>query len=85
MTDRINALNVVLNRDIRDDDVEAVVKAIHMIRGVADVGLNVAEPQDYEARARVRSDIESKLRQAVTTICRGELPEYLDEEKHRLK
>lgn len=84
MTDRISALTVVLNRDIRVDDVEVVTNAIRMIRGVASVELNVVDPLEHMARMRVRNDIESKLRTAVTAICRGELPDYLDEEKHRL-
>jgi hypothetical protein len=84
MTDRISALTVVLNQDIRSDDVEVITNAIRMIRGVASVDLNVVEPREHIARERVRSDIESKLRTAVTTICRGELPDWLDEEKHRL-
>ena len=37
MTDRIRTLSVVLEQDFRDDDVQCVVDAIHMIRGVGKV------------------------------------------------
>lgn len=34
MSDRINALTVVLERDIRDDDIEPILTSIRLIRGV---------------------------------------------------
>ena len=34
MTDRLNALTVSLDRDIRDDDAEVIINAIKAIRGV---------------------------------------------------
>jgi hypothetical protein len=37
MTDRIRTLRVILDRDMRDDDVEVVTGAIRMIRCVAAV------------------------------------------------
>jgi len=83
MTDRIGALTVVLNEDIRSDDVEWITKAIMMIRGVASVDMHVVGVPDHMARARVRDEIESELRKAVTMICRGELPSHLTEKKLR--
>ena len=37
MTDRIHALTVVLDEDMRIDDAEPLVQAIRMMRHVADV------------------------------------------------
>lgn len=56
MTDRIHALTVVLEHDIRDDDVEVIVHAIEMIRGVASVATHVTDQEDHSARRRVRSE-----------------------------
>jgi hypothetical protein len=37
MTDRVNTLTVILDREMRGDDVEAVKKALRMVRFVAKV------------------------------------------------
>ena len=49
MTDRHAGYLVTLDRDIREDDAEAIMAAIHMIKGVisvkpvvADIGLHIA-------------------------------------------
>jgi len=57
MTDRVKALTVVLDADYRDDDIEALVDAIKMMRCVADVRPEISTYEDYMHRARVRSDI----------------------------
>ena len=41
MTNRINALLVVLDQDIREDDVQPLVNAISMMRHVVKVTTNV--------------------------------------------
>jgi hypothetical protein len=65
MTDRVNALTVVLDRDMRDDDVQCVVDAIRMIKCVANVSLNVVDANDYINRARIISDSQSNAMRAV--------------------
>lgn len=72
MTDRIHALTVVLDRDMRDDDVQVVINAIKMIRFVASVGAHVTDVSDYAARERVANEIDSKLQCAVYEIVHGE-------------
>ena len=52
MTDRINALIVTLDHDIREDDVEHIVGAIHMIKYVASVKKNVADIGSHIAYER---------------------------------
>ena len=37
MTDRIRTLTVILDRDMRDDDVEVVKQAVQMVKRVASV------------------------------------------------
>ena len=61
MTDRIKGLTVALDRDYRDDDVQAVVDAIMMIKGVKGVTTSVVEMEDYTARVRVLSRIQDKI------------------------
>lgn len=43
MTDRFNALTVVLEKDIREDDAQALLSAIGQLRGVLTVSGNVAD------------------------------------------
>lgn len=61
MTTRYNALVVVLEYDVRDDDVEPLINAIRMMRGVASVSGNVASIEEHAAEARVRSELSKKL------------------------
>lgn len=59
MTDRIHALTVVLERDIRDDDLEGLVSAIKHLRGVGSVEQHVADLIDHSARNRVRHELQA--------------------------
>lgn len=52
MTDRINALTLVLADDVRDDDIKPLVEAVKQLRGVIDVRLNVADTTALIAEAR---------------------------------
>jgi len=62
MTDRYNALTVVLDHDIRSDDAEVLVSAIKQLRGVLNVIPNVVENlTDEIAEARVRQELSKKL------------------------
>ena len=61
MTDRINALIVVLEHDTRDDDMEATIAAIEQLRGVIKVSANVVGPDSYVAEQRVRYEFGRKM------------------------
>lgn len=65
MTDRIYALSVVLEVNVRDDDLEPVLEAIKMIRGVLDVEPHVADVETWAAYARARHDLGRKLWRAL--------------------
>jgi len=65
MTDRIKGLVVVLDQDYRTDDVDEIVNAIQMVKGVAAVEKNVAEMDDYINRERVRQELVKKLFEAL--------------------
>jgi len=68
MTDRVRRLTVVLDGDYRDDDVESIVEAIKMIRGVARVEQHVVDAQDHIARTVVRAEYEAALHKAIDQV-----------------
>lgn len=68
MTDRIRHLTVVLDADYRDDDVEPIVEAIKMVRGVASVEEGIVEARDLLARDAVRAEIERDLHRAIDSV-----------------
>ena len=61
MTDRYNALTVVLDRDIREDDAELLINAIRMLRGVLSVDPHVNDLQDHVAIMRIKRELTQKL------------------------
>lgn len=63
MTDRIGYLTVILTHDFRDDDVEGVVSAIAMVRGVENVILGKpTDATDMVARLRAENKWRERLR-----------------------
>lgn len=61
MTDRYNALTVVLDRDIREDDAESILAAIRMVRGVLSVTPHVSDFTTHIAEQRVRNELGTKI------------------------
>lgn len=61
MTDRINALTVVLAEDIREDDVEPLIQAIGLLRGVLSVKSYVVDLQAHIAKERAKAFYRSKF------------------------
>lgn len=61
MTDRLNGVTVTFERDIREDDAEAILIAIRQIRGVAAVEPHVATPEDHFARTQAAHEFKIKL------------------------
>lgn len=57
MTDRISGFTVILDHDIRDDDIAPVLAAIEMVKHVISVEPHVADPIG-EVVARTRRDRE---------------------------
>lgn len=70
MTDRISALTVILEHDIRVDDIDPIIDAIRMIKGIALVNKVIANPGERfitEARMRIKmyaviSDLYDKVK-----------------------
>lgn len=66
MTDRHRSVLVVLDRDVRSDDLEVVLSAIRMIKGVASVEPGpVTDVRDHLAREVVRRELEHELREVL--------------------
>lgn len=61
MTDRYNALTIILESDIRDDDAQPLIEAIKQLRGVLSVEPHLATPEEAIAEARVRSELGKEL------------------------
>ena len=61
MTDRVNALIVVLEKDTRVDDIEVTIAAIKQLRRVLTVTGNVADYGEYVAYERVKRELGQKL------------------------
>ena len=71
MTDRLKGAVVTFSHDIREDDAEALLQAIGMIRGVASVTPSVAYLGDHMARERVRSELRVRLYDAIRVALDG--------------
>ncbi len=61
MTDRINALTVVLDEDLREDDVDSLCNAIMHMRHVIKVEENVVDIASTVSDARAKRELTSKL------------------------
>lgn len=57
MTDRIDAFIVVLEKDMRDDDVQPTLEAIKHIRGILSVTPHKMDISGYVTSARVRAEL----------------------------
>lgn len=61
MTDRAKGFTVTLEQDIRVDDVEFILNAVRMIKGVAHVEPSLTTRGDHMNRTLVRLDMEKKI------------------------
>lgn len=63
MTDRVNGVYVALDKDYRTDDVEKILQAILMIKGVLAASAEdfTVEPRDWIAERRVREEIYKEI------------------------
>ncbi len=68
MTDRLKGCNVVFDRDIRDDDVEPLLNAIRMMKGVLSVSPERATADDWMIRSRVKREFIEKLYNLIDEI-----------------
>lgn len=68
MTDRINSLTIVLENDVRSDQIEPLLTAIRQLRCVLTVKENITDVSDYVAQERARHKIKEELWKAYQAI-----------------
>jgi len=61
MTDRVKGLVITLEKDIRVDDVEAIIQSIRMIRGIAHVEPSITTAEDHMNRERIKYELRGKF------------------------
>lgn len=61
MTDRVHALTVILDKEYREDDVQHIVDAIKMTKGVLDVQEHITNPDVYYAQETAKNDLRSQI------------------------
>lgn len=66
MTDRVRGYIVTLDADIREDDAQATITALHQIRGVVSVEPVVADIDSHMATERVRREFMRKIMEVLS-------------------
>ncbi len=61
MTDRIHSITLVLEHDMRDDDVEPLMKALGQFRHVVSATANVADVDSHMAEVRAEALWHTKI------------------------
>lgn len=61
MTDKVKGFTVTLEKDIRIDDIEPLMTAINLIKGVASVKPSIAEVDDTINQSRVKHELREKM------------------------
>lgn len=73
MTDRIFSLTVILDREYRDDDVEAIADAVRMVRGVASVENGpVADVSHHMNKQTIFYEVQALLLKALDEYRKGD-------------
>jgi hypothetical protein len=68
MTDRIHSITLVLDEDIREDDVQPLLDACRMLRHVISVTPNVSDFELHTAEERTRRRVVDELHEATRKI-----------------
>jgi hypothetical protein len=65
MTDRIHSITLVLDKDMRDDDCEALINACRQLRHVIGVTPNVSDYEVHTGEVRAHYRISAALYEAL--------------------
>ena len=57
----VKGFTVTLEKDIRIDDVEVIMQAIRMIRGIANVEPSISTSEDHMNRQRIKYELRDKF------------------------
>jgi len=61
MTSRVKGFTVTLEEDIRIDDVQAILNAVRMIKGVVHVEPSITTSNDHIIQQRLKYELSDKL------------------------
>lgn len=61
MTDRVKGFTVTLEKDIRTDDVEVILNAVRMIKGIAHVEPSLSTHEDHINQERLKWELRDKF------------------------
>jgi hypothetical protein len=61
MTDRIKGFAVTLEEDMRIDDIDNIINAIRMIKGIASVEPSISNIDDDINRERIKSEFRDEF------------------------
>ncbi len=68
MSETYKGCVVNFDHDIHENDIEYVINAISMIKGVSNVTTNEVNHEDYFNRTRIKSELKTKLYEFIKTI-----------------
>lgn len=68
MTDRVRNLTIVLDKDYRTGDLESIINAIRMVKGVDTVSYGIVTSEDVIKRSVLKSDTHIKLHNIFTAV-----------------
>ncbi len=68
MSERLKGVTVVFEDDIRDEDAQAIINAIQMVKGVLHVEPSLSTHDDFMARVRVKSEMAEKIFDVIKTF-----------------
>lgn len=68
MTDRYNAITIILDKDIREDDAAGLLQLLKWLKHVSDVVPHVHDLEDVIAESRVRSEMKTKIYDALKDL-----------------
>jgi len=66
VSDTVNGFIVVLDKEYKDDAVQATINAIKQIKGVIKVTPNVVDARDHIAAARIKQELITKMFNVLT-------------------
>jgi len=68
MSDRVKGLVVTIKDDVRIDDIQPLIDAISMLKGVVNVEPNISDINDHINRQKVYYDVKNKIYQLLKDL-----------------
>jgi len=61
MTDKVKGFTVTLSNDIREDDFQAILEAVNMIKGVGHIEPSLVTSVDHMNRTKIKMELMSDI------------------------